>query len=128
MKTTLKELWRRKVNREIRQIREREFGFLFSRISRGSRLNRMLVDFIFSAVRRGIVVAAKIKPGFKLRLVAVRKHRNRPPRSRIAFPRRPKTIPRHPIAFRFHPIVFPRCRKTILRRPKAFRFHAQAFP
>jgi hypothetical protein len=33
-----------------------------------------------SAVRRGIVVAAKIKQGLKLRLVAVRKDRNRPPR------------------------------------------------
>ena len=40
----------------------------------------MLVDFIFSAVRRGMVVAAKIKQGFKLRLVAVRQHRNMPPR------------------------------------------------
>jgi hypothetical protein len=30
--------------------------------------------------RRGIVVASKIKHGFKLRLVAVRKHRNMPPR------------------------------------------------
>ena len=29
MKTTLKELQQRKANREIRQIREREFGFNF---------------------------------------------------------------------------------------------------
>lgn len=33
-----------------------------------------------SASGRGMVVASKIKQGFKLRLVAVRKHRNMPPR------------------------------------------------
>ena len=32
-----------------------------------------------SAVRRGIFVEAEIKNIFKLRLVAVRKHRNMPP-------------------------------------------------
>jgi hypothetical protein len=35
--------------------------------------------FIFSAVRRGIVVESKIKQRFQLRLAAMRQHRNMPP-------------------------------------------------
>ena len=71
------------INRERRQIREREFGFnfvYFAWFAVDSGAAEWWPCASTSAVRRGMVVAAEIKPGFKLRLVAVRKHRNMPPR------------------------------------------------